>query len=105
MNGQNVQFAKLLGKYGGLRSSEVTPAIVVEVATAMGFPKPGMEAIQKTISAIHSGGEEAVAQWFASPENRAKAKGFLSGETNDDILLRCPHCEKLIAFDPKTQLS
>jgi hypothetical protein len=100
-----LQLAALLGKYGKLRSSEITPAIVVEVATGMGLPQPAKDAIAKTLDAIHEGGDEAVGQWFAIPGNRDKVRKFLASEQNDDVLLRCPHCDNLIAFDPHTQLS
>jgi hypothetical protein len=103
MNLPGGQFAQLVSKHWSLPSDGVTPEIVAEFAKAAGFA-PTDETVGKVMTVLSKAGSEAIGAWLSNPDNRQKMRNLLSGEENNDILLRCPHCHNLVAIDPKSPM-
>lgn len=97
--GGQINLLGLIGsfQYMNLPSKDVTPAIVLKVITAMGLPAASPEVAEKIANVIRKDDTETVASWLGQPEKFAKLRKMLKKEDPNSVI-RCPHCNELIAM-------
>lgn len=85
-------------KYLNLKTSDLTPTVIRDIANQFGRAVDVDEpSTAEIIKYLQANDVNAIADVLGRPEIFEKFKMFVSPVKSDDALIQCPHCSEFIA--------
>jgi hypothetical protein len=97
--GVNPMSLMKLMKYGSLKASDLTPAILSDVAVTLGLPEPSGATFEAFVGQLNADNVDTLADWLSLPGNFTKLREVFSLRTAEGeavppkLLYNCPLCK------------
>jgi len=94
----NLSIVSTFAKYGGLKTAELTPAIVADITGALGLEtNVSDEKFGQTVALLRENNVDGIADLVTNKGLVDKLKAlFTPAEQTDENMLVCPHCSEYI---------